>query len=58
MEWIETLPDSRTLTFGQAENGMHWASIRDADTGLVDSATTCFTPNERNQWILEHTEAE
>lgn len=50
MKWIEHLSNGRILEYGQDDNGMCWAQIKDR-FGLVESGTLCNTPNERNHWI-------
>ena len=49
----DRMKDGRGLDFGQDENGLHWAEIRDED-GMVESATIQDTPADIFKWIREH----
>ena len=49
------LPDGRELKTGQEDNGLHYGQIRNRD-GEVESAITCKTGAEVNQWLKVQTE--
>ena len=49
---IDSMVDAGRLNFGQHENGLYWAELRDED-GLVESATLRKTLAEIFSWIID-----
>ena len=51
--FTENPPKGETVSFGQDENGMYWAEIKN-QWNVVEHATTRETMDEIHKWIDEH----